>query len=76
MPKIEFFMTRRYFGKTLIYGVTGSEINNQWSFQLFSLHIGQATTTKIDMKKVAINYTIHPEESSRNLMKVSRFPYF
>ena len=51
MPKIEFFMTRRYFGKTLIYGVTGSEINNQWSFQLFSLDIGQATTTKIDMKK-------------------------
>ena len=46
MPKIEFFMTRRYFGKTLIYGVTGSEINNQWSFQLFSLDIGQATTSK------------------------------
>ena len=48
-------MTRRYFGKTLIYGVKGSEINNEWSYQLFSLDIGQVTTTKIDMKKVILD---------------------
>ena len=45
-------MTRRYFGSTLIYGVTGSEINNQGALHLFSLDIGQVTTTKIDVKKV------------------------